>query len=198
MPIPRSNSKHCHALLTWFTGALLLILLAACQSQPALLSEADAAASDALLRTLDQRLAIAPLVAKAKWNSRAPIDDPERESQILDAVVGQAAAAGVERGFARAFFQAQFEASKLIQRHLHEEWRREARPPFADAPDLGAQIRPALDRLTPRIIASLGDVWRITAEPAGKAYFESRAPQLIRGDFGSDVRSVVLQPLLSR
>src|SRR5437879_5220939 len=67
-------------------NVLLCSLVIACQSQPLPVSPVDAEKIDRLLALVETRLAVAPLVAQAKWNSGAAIDDPMRESQILDAV----------------------------------------------------------------------------------------------------------------
>lgn len=181
-------------------GAVIAMLFATflaltgCQAQPRP-SESARASLDELLILIDQRLAVAPLVARAKWNSRAPIDDPAREAQILAGVTAQAQRAGVEPALAGAFFQSQFEAGKLIQRALHEQWRREGRPPFADAPDLARDVRPVLDALTPRLIASLRAAQPLLADSAARAYLVERGAVVIRDDSGGAVRAEALRAL---
>src|SRR5471032_1276817 len=91
----------------WF-AILLLAALAACQSVPPSLTISDSEQIDQLLILIDQRLAVAPQVAKAKWNSGAAINDPPREKLILEDVVTQAD--GLDPAFVRKFFQAQFDA----------------------------------------------------------------------------------------
>ena len=111
---------------------------------------------DRLLSLMDQRLAVATLVARAKWNSGAAIDDPVREGQILDRLAASLKDVDAsEKMFVRQFFQAQFDAGKIIQQHLHAQWRNNGQPAFANPPDLVRDIRPALDSLTPQLIEAL-------------------------------------------
>ena len=184
---PRANSWLFVCL-----ASVMLMLLASCQS----VAPPEQAALKQLLILVDQRLSVAPLVAKAKWNSGAPIDDPAREKLILDAVAMQAAQAGVNAAFARAFFQAQFDAGKLMQSTLHEQWRSAGQPHFIDAPDLGRDIRPVLDRLTPQIIATLGTVYPVLHQTSVNEFIEAQGQKLVRGDVGGAVRSRALSPLI--
>jgi len=178
----------------------LLTLLASCQStiqQSATPTASEQAAASHLLILIDQRLAVAPLVAKAKWNSGAPIDDPVREKSILDAVANQATQAGVDAAFAREFFQAQFDAGKLIQVKLHEQWRLAGQAHFADAPDLGRDVRPLLDQLNPQIIAALAAMSPALHHLSTAEYFDVQGKNLVRGDVGGAVREIALRPLVN-
>ena len=56
---------------------------------------AEIARADRLLGLIDRRLQIGELVARAKWNSHAPLEDRERERQVLESFARQAAAAKV-------------------------------------------------------------------------------------------------------
>ena len=139
------------------------------------LTSADTAAVDRLLGLVVQRLAVAPDVARTKWNTKAPIEDPIRERQIITAVGERAADYGVPRAFAERFFDAQIEASKVIQRAMHAEFTAAGRPPFPTVVDLNADIRPILDRLTPELLRALGDALPVLARPGGRARLESRS-----------------------
>lgn len=172
----------------------LLALLASCRSA-VVVAPPEQEALAQLLILIDQRLAVAPLVARAKWNSRAPIDDPVREKSILDTVSRQAAQAGIDAAFARQFFQSQFDAGKLIQLKLHEQWRSAGQPRFADAPDLGRDVRPVLDRLNPQIIAALGVVYPALHRPATDEFIEAQGRKLVRGDVDGAARDMALRPL---
>lgn len=63
-----------------------------------------------LLSLMQQRLDLAQNVAMYKWNTRAAIDDPVREQQILDALAKQAPEYGLEPKLAQDFFAAQIVA----------------------------------------------------------------------------------------
>src|SRR5262245_46947283 len=69
-----------------------------------------------------ERLAAGDLVAAAKWGTGAPIDDPVRERQVLDAVAAQARQLGADPAATVRIFRDQMEASKVLQRGLHRLW----------------------------------------------------------------------------
>ncbi|MDR3481733.1 MAG: gamma subclass chorismate mutase AroQ [Burkholderiaceae bacterium] len=190
-----SCRQRAHAWLSVCLIATALALLACGTSSAA---AADQPALKQLLLLIDQRLAVAPLVARAKWNSGAPIDDPAREKAILDAVSQQATEAGVDAAFARKFFQAQFDAGKLIQQDLHAQWRLAKQPPFADVPDLGRDVRPVLDRLTPQIIAALHAAYPALGQAGTDEFIQTQGRELVRGDADGAARQLALQALLGR
>ncbi|WP_104202903.1 gamma subclass chorismate mutase AroQ [Billgrantia saliphila] len=179
-------------------SVVLSLLLVGCQLQPPEPPDEDKAVIDRMLVLVDERLDVAPAVAKAKWNSGAPIEAPEREAQILDQVTAQAGEAGVDEDFARRFFEKQFEASKQVQRRLHHQWLQEGRSPFADPPDLAEDVRPVLDRLTPQLIEALADIERIAEVEGSGRYLQRRAQELVRDDFDGEPRNVSIQPLMER
>lgn len=150
---------------------------------------------DQLLRLVDERLAIAPDVAKAKWNSGDPIDAPAREAQILDRVVAEATREGIGEAFAQTFFKHQFEASKVVQHRLHEQWRQTEQPPFEAPPDLAEDIRPRLDQLTPQLMASLRDFQRVAESEGVRQYLENNAETLVNDGVGGVAREEALRPL---
>ncbi|HTD07134.1 gamma subclass chorismate mutase AroQ, partial [Undibacterium sp.] len=132
---------------------LALLLLGACQTaSPLHGNNPDEIAVRRLLALMDERLSMAPLVAKSKWNSGAAIDDPAREQQILDGIALRAQREELDAAWAKDFFQSQFDAGKIVQTQLHARWRQQKLGPFEDAPDLARDVRPVLDRLTPELI----------------------------------------------
>ncbi|WP_253273716.1 gamma subclass chorismate mutase AroQ [Collimonas arenae] len=170
-------------------------MLTACQNLTPGPDPADAAKADHLLQLIDQRLDVAPMVAKAKWNSGGAINDPPREQLILDAVTAQAS--GLDAVFVRRFFQAQFDASKALQLGLHAQWRRQGMGKFTDAPDLGRDVRPVLDQLTPQLIASLHQMQSLLVAPGMRAYIETRSLTLVRGDIDGLPRRMAVAGLFS-
>ena len=105
----------------------ICLLLSACQTVPPVLPKAQQQAVDRLLTLMDQRLAVATEVAQTKWNSGAPIDDPLRERQILDDMSASLTTASeADKRLIRRFFQAQFDAGKIIQRESRGARRRSA------------------------------------------------------------------------
>jgi len=198
----------------WRFSCLLIVgLLGACQhvapsatgvqaqysaAISSVISTRDAQKIDHLLDLIDQRLSVASQVAKAKWNSGAAVDDPKRELQILDDVTMQAnALGGLDPLLVRDFFQNQFDAGKILQKNLLDGWRQTVMPgyKFDDAPDLGREVRPILDRLTPQLIAALHDVQPLLKQPDVHRYIAIRAATLIRGDVNGRVRGQALMSL---
>ena len=110
---------------------------------------------------------MAPEVARTKWNTKAPIDDPLRDKQIIDGVATAATEYGLDPQVASTFFIAQIEASKAVQNALHAEWTAKRQPPFAKVADLGKDIRPVLDRLTPAMTGALLEALPGTAATRG-------------------------------
>lgn len=110
-----------------------------------------------LRQAIDQRLLLAPAVARAKWNVQTPIEDLPREAQVIAAAVQQGRALGLPDGWVEAVFKAQIEASKTLQRELYDQWRREQAGHFSDAPDLANAIRPELDRITSQLLRAMSD-----------------------------------------
>jgi len=184
--------------LAWFKLAIASLLLALTTSSMAQSAPVDREAVKQLLSLIDQRLAVAPLVARAKWNSGGAIDDPTRESTILDTVSKQAEDAGLDKTFARDFFQQQFDAGKMIQRDLHRQWQAAHQGKFADAPDLTRDVRPTLDRLTPQLISALRTIYPQLQQEQTRQIIEAEAANLIRDDLHGTVRATALQALLSQ
>jgi chorismate mutase len=109
-----------------------------------------------LVSLLRERLLVARDVAKAKYNSGAPVEDRAREQAVIDEVSRLATAKHVDPQLAKAVFSAQIEASKVAQRAFLRRWAGHAR--FTEVPDLRREVRPKLDRLTDEILGALGAV----------------------------------------
>ncbi len=146
---PTPTSARSWRVLGALRGALLLVFLA-----PA----ASAAPADAerLYRLLDQRLELMDEVAAYKWHRHLDVENAEREAVVLEQAVNDARRYGFTPDSSRAFFRAQIEAAKVIQRYWFARWQAGARPP--DAPDLNAVVRPELLRLGGDIVAAAAQV----------------------------------------
>jgi|GEM_PF-6929332 len=139
--------------------ALLPLLLAGLMTGQAP-APADSRHVDALLGMVRERLEIAHDVARAKFASGAPIEDLPREAAVIEDVRGQAPSYGVDPEFAAAFFRAQIEASKAAQRNWQAQWRA-GLVPSSTIPNLAQQIRPRIDSLTGRLLATLATARRV-------------------------------------
>lgn len=137
-----------------------------------------------LVRSAAERLQVADRVAAAKWLSGQPIADPVREQQVLDSVARRAKARGIDPEAARRIFRDQIEASKLVQRALHERWAAhpEQAPTVPPAPD---ETRPAIDRIDARLLDAIGASTSARAHPSCSAG-EAVAARGAAEDFGFD------------
>lgn len=90
-------------------------------------------------------------VAAAKYDSGVPIDDPVRELEILESATDAVEARGPHQRIVIQFFRDQIEANKVIQRELHQPWRRHPEESPAANPDVVAEIKLKLDKITSQI-----------------------------------------------
>src|SRR4051812_29797952 len=96
---------------------------------------------DDLLGLMRSRLEVMHDVARWKWAAKSPIEDPGREAASLRDVADRGSALGLEPAMARAFFGAQIEAAKLVQRADFRRWEADGRGPEGEAPDLAGVLR---------------------------------------------------------
>lgn len=100
---------------------------------------AGCSSPDRQLRILaSKRLALAPDVAWAKFQSQQPIHDPVREAKVLAATPNPGQ---------RRFFSDQMAASRAIQARLIEGWKSGGPRPDATPRSLPGEIRPAIDAI---------------------------------------------------
>jgi cyclohexadienyl dehydratase len=101
---------------------------------------------------IDQRLALMRDVAAYKWRNGLPVEDLEREAVVAEQAALDALRHGLTAASSAAFFTAQMEAAKEVQRYWFQLWARGRGP--AVAPDLDAEVRPELLRLGSAIVAA--------------------------------------------
>ncbi|MDQ1029143.1 chorismate mutase [Streptomyces umbrinus] len=118
----------------------------------------------ALTELFAERLLLADKVAAAKYGTESPIDDPVRERQILDDVAARAAGLGLDPDSVTAVFRDQIEANKLVQRGLYARWDAHPDERPTERPDLAKEVRPALDLITTRLLASLRQTAPVRAD----------------------------------
>jgi len=121
---------------------------------------------ETLRRLIDERLMLAPDVARYKWNHQLPIEDLPREKALVEKLGAEADALGVPRAAAEAFFRAQIQASKTLQGELFRGW--EARKPerFTQEVDLATVTRPRIDRVTEQLMRALAEDWPVLSDPS--------------------------------
>jgi len=186
---PGDNARRmrCRRLFPgrWLGWVLVASLACGCAGTRSF-TAADTAAVDRLLGLIKERLDVAPDVARTKWNTKAPIEDLPREQQIIDGVARRAPEYGLDPQVAGAFFRGQIEASKIVQNALHSEWTAARQPPFATVADLGTDIRPVLDRLTPAMMRALADAVPALRRPGGRRLLEVRSTVVLVNAPGGD------------
>lgn len=148
-----------------------------------------------LLTLIDKRLHVAPLVAKSKWNTQKPIDDPAREKIILDSVEVKAQKMSLDTKLASAFFKAQFEAGKIEQRRLHKEWKSQNLGLFNPVPDLATEVRPVLDSLTPQLLVELKKLNMQSEYCKSLERLRTNARKTIDSRFSDEIVNVAIEPI---
>jgi chorismate mutase len=122
-----------------------------------------------LVETSARRLVLAQQVALAKWDSKAPVEDPAREAQVISAAAKDGEARGLDPAFVSRFFSAQIEANRLVQYSLLAKWRRRGTAPAHRPINLAITIRPELDQLQKELVRELTDTAGIRASGACRA-----------------------------
>lgn len=129
---------------------LLSLSLSGCSATSATVTPLDA-----LLNTIERRLALAYGVALLKWDQNMAVEAPAREQQILDRVSEAAADHQLPPTRATGFFVDQIEASKLVQYALLHRWEVDQQAPDTPRLDLKTVLRPQLDALQHQLLADL-------------------------------------------
>ena len=110
-------------------------------------------ANDEVLHLISERLSLMQAVAAHKWINRLQIADLEREETVIQAAVLTGLKHRITKESSTAFYRAQIEAAKDIQRCWFNRWQSGHEP--SEAADLHTVIRPRLLELGARIAAGL-------------------------------------------
>jgi len=117
-----------------------------------------------LVDTATQRLQTADPVAASKWLSGAPITDPVRVQQVLEAVSADAQSAGVPSDFVTTAFTEQINATEAIQYNRFSAWKLDPGTAPLSAPDLSAS-RALIDGLNHSMVSLIAADWEILDSP---------------------------------
>jgi chorismate mutase-like protein len=151
---------------------------------------------ETLRALVDARLLLAPDVAQFKWNHHLPIEDRDRETQIVARFGEQAAALGVPREAAERFFRAQIEASKIAQNELFQGWDVFKHGQFPDAPDLATVTRPKIDRLNEQLLHALADNWAVLSDPRRQVDVERALHPMASEALSAKAAAEAISPLV--
>ena len=153
---------------------------------------------DKLLQLIQQRLLVAHDVARWKWNHKRPIEDRQREQELIDQLRKQAIDYNLQPDAVSTFFAAQIAAGKLIQTTDFQNWQRQGVKSFTSVPDLNQKLRPFLDKLNTEFLTVLTDINPVLSCSQVQKLIESRAQIIIRGDgINPTVRRTAIAPLLA-
>lgn len=114
-----------------------------------------------LFEAIGERLSLMRDVAAHKWIHGLVIEDPARETVVIEAARADGLRRLLRPETVEPFFRLQMEAAKDIQRYWFDQWTDEGGPDTA--PDLTAEIRPRLLTLGVDIVDGLG-TWAPAAE----------------------------------
>ena len=161
----------------------------------AVMKAAPDRALDDLLVLMRQRLELMHDVARYKWAKKVPIEDNARENALLEDVAARGRGLGLDPADTRAFFAAQVEAAKLVQRADFRRWQADSLGPQGEAPNLTEVLRPRIDALNRDLLDVFAKISR--KERPGAVEIRSRALVLITGEgIDGEVRDVAIRPLL--
>ena len=108
-----------------------------------------------LYQLVNQRLSYMKDVAAHKWHNQLPIEDLQREQLVIENATSLAKERGLDQRASRAFFLAQIDAAKTVQRNWFAEWQQDSTS-LPDSPRrLNDEVRPALIRLGSQIIRQI-------------------------------------------
>jgi chorismate mutase-like protein len=121
-------------------------------------------------------------VARWKWNTKAPIEDPPREASLMAAQRAAAQGLGIPAARVDAFFDAQITAARQLQHDLFALWERQRMGQFNGVADLNTALRPRIDAINARMLAALArwDDVRVPAAPLGPLGVGQLSPQAQR------------------
>ena len=181
---------------------LLALIVPACRpaSDPVAREAVPDRSIDRLLGLMRGRLVVMHDVARWKWASKAPIEDPEREVALLKDVADRGVGLGLDPAATRTFFAAQIEAAKLVQRADFARWQADHRDPEGEPPDLARVLRPRIDSLNRDLLDALaGARIRPAMDEEAARRIRGRAAVLLDGDgIDAAARDAAIRPLVTR
>jgi cyclohexadienyl dehydratase len=137
---------------TWFS-LLIFGWLSTAWADPARFTTEDSEVQR-IFKLADQRLAVMPAVAVVKWQTKAPIYDPPRETAVIQRAADLGAPMGLAPDPLKHLFELQARLAREVQTTLHEEWKSHGFPNSQPVTPL-AELRPKLDGLTTDILQAL-------------------------------------------
>jgi chorismate mutase len=112
----------------------------------------------ALVDAASQRLQTADPVAAAKFKTGDPVDDPQREQQVIDNVTSAADAKHIDTEYVKGIFRDQMDATSAIERARLAGWKLNPGLVPAAVPDL-TLLRATIDGLNRIMVDEIAAQW---------------------------------------
>lgn len=181
------------AAVTAFVLALFATSLCSAENAP-FAPRGKLAALEQLLQLMKQRLTLMHDVARWKWNANQPIAAPQRERELLDSVVRQGRAKGLDAKFIRSFFAAQMEAARSVEQADFDRWTAGKQTPPGSTTSLG-ELRRRIDDLNRGLLDVLAELYPALSSDAIQKALLARAEAILTGDDLAPVRKIAIGPL---
>lgn len=131
---------------------MLLISPLICACTSTAIHQPPPAELRSLIETIGQRLDIANDVAQSKFYSGKPVQDTDRERQVIANAESQATTYRLDKDDIHRFMTAQIEANKMVQYARIAQWHEDIQPPERPTASLTTGIRTRLDTLQPMLM----------------------------------------------
>jgi cyclohexadienyl dehydratase len=135
-------------------GAALLTALPAIARAEEQFLTAEAAVTR-ILDVADQRMELMPGVAATKWQTHAPITDPERERVVIKHSGDLALPFGLSAEPVERVFEVQVRLAREWEEALTRQWQGQGFNYTGSIPNLTQEVRPQLDSITTQLLRSL-------------------------------------------
>lgn len=148
-----------------------------------------------ILELADQRLAVMPAVAAAKWETHAPIFDPPREDAVIQRAQDLGAAMGLSSESVKSLFALQTRLAREVQAGLYEEWKAHGLT-SADPVVSLASLRPKLDQLTVDLLQAVYIAVPVLQKDGFASHYSALAEQQLRSRGWTDQNRAELLDVL--
>ncbi len=117
-----------------------------------------------------------------KYVNKQPIADTRREDRQLAKLLQAAEDEGMDAKETRAFFQAQFDASRKLQLDLHDRWSQDEKTlPTTEVPDLRKTLRPKIDDVSMDLVDALAKVQPMLGDEATHELLRRAHLEVLKG-----------------
>jgi len=167
-------------------------------SSPILVEEEILEKIDGVLFTIQEWFVLTHEVAKWKWNHEVPIQEKKKEEKLIQALCEKGKKAGLQPQLVKEVFQAQLEASRMIQENHFENWRKQEINQFGGVLNFKSDLKPKIDQICDQFIFKLKEVLPLLRKRNLSDVIKWRAEVVISNDeaVNDSIKDVALQPLI--